>query len=171
MNIITGTTSINQRLQGQWLGILILLMVVSACSSATQEQEEEIVTKSDVYVTTPVIQSVDQSADFKGITQYLQSNSIRSQVSGIITAVNCEVAGTITTKQALFTIQPMEAAVLQRSNFNNELFKDLSDTIYSFLNGKISRLNVQVGDYVQIGDELATCIRSNSLRIITYVPL
>jgi len=47
----------------------------------------------------------------------------------------------------------------------------LSDTVYAHLNGQISKLAVQVGDFVQIGDILASCIRSNSLRIITYIPI
>jgi len=32
-------------------------------------------------------------------------------------------------------------------------------------------LNVQVGDFVQMGDVLANCIRANSMRIIAYIPV
>ena len=151
-------------------GLLLLMMMTVACTSNTQKQEADIITKSDVKVTSPIIKTVEQSVTFKGITRYLQTNTIRSQVSGIVKMVNCQLAGTILTGQPLIVVQPMEAAALQKSNFNNEEFKSFQDTIYSNLNGTVSGLNVQVGDFVQAGDVLASCIRTNSQRIIVYVP-
>ncbi len=168
MNIITGTT---KTYLGISFGLLILMTMGIACTPATQNQETEAVIRSDVKVTTPIVRTVYKSVTFKGITKYLQTNTIRTQVSGIVKAVNCQPAGAISTNQPLFAVLPIEAAALQKSNFKNEEFRSYLDTIFSHLNGIISNLNVQVGDFVQAGDVLATCFQSNSIRIIAYAPM
>lgn len=167
MNIIIGTTKTGCRIS---FGLLVLLVMAVACNSTTQNEETKAETKSDVKISSPIVKTVEQTATFKGTTRYLQSNTIRSQLSGIVKSVKCQVAGTISPGQPLFIVQPMEAAALQKSNFKNQDFGSFQDTIHSNLNGTISNLNVQTGDYVQAGDVLATCIRTNSLRILIDVP-
>lgn len=167
MNIITGTINPGRIAK---LGILLFLIIAVACTSTTQNQKTETTTKSDVKIISPATKNVEQSATYKGTTRYLQTNTFRSPVSGIVKAVKCQIAGIISNRQPLFIIQPMEAAALQKSNFNDQDFDLFQDTIYSPLTGTINKLNVQVGDYVQIGDVLANCIRTNSLRILIDVP-
>lgn len=167
MTIITGTTNAFRRLT---FGLVLLTMVMAACTSSNPEQEEATEIKSDVKVTKPVIATIVQTSTFKGTTRYLQTNTFRTQVGGIVKSVDCHVAGTISTGQPLFVVQPMEAAALQKSNFKDEDFNTFNDTIFSPLDGTLSNLNVQVGDFVQAGDVLATGIKSNSMRIVIDVP-
>ena len=167
MNIITGTTNVFCRAS---YGLALFAMVITACTSANSEQEAETEIKSDVKVTQPVIATIEQTSAFKGTTRYLQTNTFRAQVSGIVKSVGCQVAGTVSDGQPLFIVQPMEAAALQKSGFNDEDFNAFQDTTFSNLAGTVSSLNVQVGDFVQAGDVLATCIRTNSMRIIIDVP-
>lgn len=167
MNIIIGPANINRRIS---VGLMLFMIIAVACNSTTQNEDTKAETKSDVKVISPIVKTVEQTTTFKGTTRYLQSNTIRSQLSGIVKAVKCQVAGTISTGQPLFIVQPMEAAALQKSNFKNQDLGSFQDTIHSNLNGTISNLNVQSGDYVQAGDVLATCIRTNSLRILIDVP-
>jgi hypothetical protein len=129
------------------------------------------VVKSDVKVSFPVIGNAESLLSFKAVTRYMQTNDIRSQITGIVTQINCSVADPIKVNQALFIIQPQEAAALKKMNFNSQILTGLSDTVFAHLSGQISKLDVQVGDFVQVGDVLATCIRSNSMRIIAYVPI
>ncbi|RKD90009.1 efflux RND transporter periplasmic adaptor subunit [Mangrovibacterium diazotrophicum] len=167
MNTITGTTNAFWRAS---YGLVLLVIAMTACTSATSEQKAETEIKSDVKVTQPVIATIEQTSTFKGTTRYLQTNTFRAQVSGILKSVGCQVAGTVSDGQPLFIVQPMEAAALQKSGFNDEDFNAFQDTTFSNLNGTVSSLNVQVGDFVQAGDVLATCIRTNSMRIVIDVP-
>jgi hypothetical protein len=154
-----------------YLALLFLTFILGSCGGRQQTAEEETVAKSDVKVSSPMIGNAENILSFKAVTRYMQTNDIRSQITGIVTQINCSVADPVQVNQALFIIQPQEAAALKKLNFNNQILSGLSDTVYAHLNGQISKLAVQVGDFVQIGDVLASCIRSNSLRIIAYIPI
>jgi len=179
MNIITGTTNAKKKGKRKWgeyfhifpVWLMAFAFLISACSPRQQAAEEESVVKSDVKVSAPVIGNAESILSFKAVTRYMQTNDIRSQITGIVKQINCSVADPIQVNQALFVIQPQEAAALTKLKFNNQILSGLSDTVFAHLNGQISKLAVQVGDFVQIGDVLASCIRSNSLRIIAYIPI
>ncbi len=155
----------------QFISILIMLLIFSACSSRQPVQDEEVSAKSDVKVSSPVMKQADRLVKYMAVTRYMQGNDIRTQMAGIVRQINCAVAGNIVTNQPVFVIQPQEAAALQKSKFNSQILKGLSDTVFAHLSGQIKTLNVQVGDFVQAGDVLATCIRANSMRVIVYVPV
>jgi len=181
MNIITGITKASgkgkrekgnrKRLTLNFMMLIFLILVVGACASKQQAPEKEAVVRTDVKVSSPSIGNADRLLNFQAVTHYMQDNNIRTQLTGIITQINCAVAGNIKTGQAIFVIQPQEAAALQKSKFSGQIIGGLSDTVYSHLSGQIKSLNVQVGDFVQIGDVLANCIRANSMRIIAYIPV
>lgn len=183
MNIITGITRNKLRVASCGMRvktaerIVRLIMVftftilIGACVSKQPAQEVAVSPKSDVKICSPTIRSVDRLVNYQGVTRFMQTNDIRSQMTGIITRINCAVADHISINQALFVIQPQEAAALQKSKFSSQILTGFSDTVYAHLSGQIKSLNVQVGDFIQIGDVLANCIRSNSMRIIAYIPL
>ncbi len=151
--------------------LMVFVFLFSACAGKQQTAEEETVVKSDVKVSAPVIGNAASFLSFQGVTRYMQANDIRAQITGIVTQINCSVADNISPNQVLFVIQPQEAAALKKMKFNNQILTGLSDTVFAHLSGQISKLDVQVGDFVQIGDILATCIRSNSMRIIAFIPI
>lgn len=178
MNIITGINSTAEKGKGKRkrgntliVAAVILNLLFASCASKQQAKEEEVVVKTDVKVVSPTIGNAEHLIRCQAVTRYMQTNEIRNQLAGKVIQINCVVAGTIRTGQALFVIQPQEAAALKKSKFNNQFLNGLSDTIYSFLKGQVKNLNVQVGDFVQPGDILASCIRSNSMRIIAYIPV
>jgi len=183
MNIITGIIKNKLQVAGYGLrdknseriGHLVLLtfltIFVVGCVSKQPAQEVAVSPKTDVKVSSPVVRSANRLVSYQGVTRYMQSNDIRTQVTGIITQINCSVAGSIKTNQALFTIQPQEAAALQKSKFSSQIMAGFSDTVFAHLSGQIKSLNVQVGDFVQAGEVLASCVRTNSMRIIVYIPV
>jgi hypothetical protein len=196
MNIITGITSAKEKGKGKkemgervkrkrerentfslfhssyrMLVLIVLLFLINACASKQQATEEEAVVRSDVKVSNPIVGNAERLLSVKAVTRYMQTNDIRTQITGIVTQINCSVAEDIHTNQALFIIQPQEAAALKKMKFNNQILTGLSDTVFANLSGQVSKLNVQIGDFIQIGDVLATCIRSNSMRIIAYIPI
>lgn len=181
MNIITGIIKFQvsgfkfQVKPAEWIVRLImfstLILLIGGCVSRQPAQEGEVVVKSDVKICPPTIRTVNRLVNYQGVTRYMQTNDIRSQVTGIIIRINCAVADHISINQVLFVVQPQEAAALQKSKFSSQILAGFSDTVYAHLSGQIKSLNVQVGDFIQIGDILANCIRSNSLRIIAYIPL
>lgn len=181
MNIITGIIKFRVSIFGfrvktvDWNVLIVLLtsltILIGGCAPKQQAQEGVAVVKSDVKICPPTIRTVDRLVNYQGVTRYMQANDIRSQVTGIITRINCAVADHISINQALFVVQPQEAAALQKSKFSSQILAGFSDTVYAHLSGQIKSLNVQVGDFIQIGDVLANCIRSNSMRIIAYIPL
>jgi len=150
---------------------LILSLAQFSCTSKQTAQEDEVSVKTDVKISSPTVGTATILVSYQAVTRYMQSNDIRSQVTGIVTRVNCSVAGNIAANQPLFTVQPQEAAALKKSKFNDQILTGFSDTVYAHISGQISQLNVQVGDFVQSGDILATCIRANSMRIVAYIPV
>lgn len=181
MNTITGITSFITKNYKQKVKIdsrlvrlpqlVAVCLFLTACTSGQPDSENQNEAKSDVEVISPIIRPTTNHVSFQGVTRFMQANDIRSQITGIVTRVNCTPAENISVHQALFVIQPQEAAALERSNLSDEIKKGMTDTIYSHLNGQIKSLNVQTGDFVQAGDILASCIRSNSMKIIAYVPV
>ncbi len=181
MNIITGITKFQGsgfNIQVRLIRLIIQLIVFSAfsfclcgCASRQTAQEDEVSVKTDVKISSPVVRTATSLVSYQAVTRYMQSNDIRSQVTGIVTRVNCSVTGNITANQPLFTVQPQEAAALKKSKFSDQILTGFSDTVFGHISGQISQLNVQVGDFVQSGDILATCIRANSMRIIAYIPV
>ncbi|MEI8113928.1 MAG: HlyD family efflux transporter periplasmic adaptor subunit [Bacteroidia bacterium] len=181
MNIITGITKFRASGKGlrvksaKWLNfpilIFLLTLFVGGCASKKQVLEETISVKSDVKICSPIVREAERISNFQAVSRFMQSNDIRSQITGIITRINCSVADHIQTNQALFTVQPQESAALKKSKYSNQILTGYSDTVFAHINGQISKLNVQVGDFVQMGDVLANCIRANSMRIIAYIPV
>lgn len=154
-----------------YLILLLLTFVFGACASHQPAEEEEVSVKSDVKVASPVLLPASEKVNFMAVTRYLQNNDIRTQVTGLVRKINCSTASTIAPGQPLFVIQPQEAAALQKSKINASITNTLSDTVYAHLSGQVKNLNVQVGDFVQAGDILATCIRTSSMRIVAYIPV
>jgi len=183
MNIITGINKSNFQVSSFKFRVSIanlifrififsaISMIVFACAPRQAGQEEEVSVKTDVKISSPRFGTTARFVSYQAVTRYMQSNDIRSQVTGIIKGVNCTIAGNIVTNQTLFIVQPQEAAALQKSKFSNQILTSYSDTVYSHISGQISKLNVQIGDFVQAGDILASCIRANSMRIIAYIPV
>lgn len=181
MNTIIGITSfiaknIRQKLNAisRWIQlsqVAIACLFFAACTTSRPDSENQQEAKSDVEVISPIIRTTTNHVSFQGVTRFMQANDIRSQITGIVVKVNCAPAENISVRQALFIIQPQEAAALERSNFSDEIKKGMTDTIYSHLKGQIKSLNVQSGDFVQAGDILASCVRSSSMKIIAFVPV
>lgn len=175
MNIITGIDKVQVK-TSEWVILLGMFFTVTiltgeGCASGPQTTENGKEAKSDVEVSSPIIRPARRQVSFQGVTRYMQVNDIRSQITGIIIQVNCAVAGNISVNQALITVQPQEAAALQKSKFGDQILTGLSDTVFSHLNGQIKKLNVAAGDFVQAGDVLVSCIRTNSMKILVYIPV
>lgn len=181
MNTITGIISFIAKVKGQrinmdnrWIRLsqgAIGCLLMAACTSARPDSESKQEAKSDVEVISPVIRPATNHVRFQGVTRFMQTNDIRSQLTGIVLRVNCTPGQNITLHQALFVIQPQEAAALERSHLSNEINSSLTDTVYAHLKGQIKSVNVQGGDFVQAGDILANCVRSSSMKVIAYVPV
>ncbi len=181
MNIITGINKFQfsgfriQINSSDWFmpiaTLSFLIIFISGCASQQPVQENEVSVRSDVKVISPIVFPANRLVNYMAVTRYMQSNEIRTQVTGIVRQINCVVAGNVATGHPLFVIQPLEAAALQKSKFSNQILNGLSDTVFAHLSGQVKKLNVQVGDFVQAGDVLATCIRANSMRIIVYIPV
>jgi translation initiation factor IF-1 len=181
MNIITGINKLPipsfkfqikvNELGFRFLTISVISLFLCACSSRQHIQEEEVTAKSDVKISSPIVLPANHLVNYMAVTRYMQANDIRTQVTGIVRQINCVLAGTITAGEPLFIIQPQEAAALQRSKFSSQILNALSDTVFAHISGQVKNLNVQVGDFVQSGDVLASCIRANSMRIIVYIPV
>jgi len=101
--------------------LLFLPFVFGSCTPTLQKAEDETLVISDVKVTTPVIGNAESVLSFKGVTRYMQTNDIRSQITGIVTQINCSVADQVRVNQALFIIQPQAAAELKKMNFNTQI--------------------------------------------------
>jgi multidrug efflux pump subunit AcrA (membrane-fusion protein) len=176
MNTTTGTDSLKAAKKealrkSLWLVVAACWMFFQGCTSGSQAPDKELEAKSDVEVVSPIIKATSNEVSFQGVTRYMQSNDIRSQITGIVVSVHCTPAENIRVNQVLFVIQPQEAAALGSSKLTGELKSGLLDTITSHISGQVKTLDVQAGDFVQAGDILASCVRSSSLKIIAYIPV
>jgi biotin carboxyl carrier protein len=155
-----------------FFGLLVsLLMAALSCNTATAPVEEGAPVITPVTVVGVEYKPVTETVDLPAVTAFLKKSTVRSATTGTIESASVVLGDRVQKDQLLYTIRTRESEAL-----NNSL---KGDTTFSFsgrikitasVNGLISSVSHQGGDFVQEGDELAVISDPGSLVFILDTP-
>jgi multidrug efflux pump subunit AcrA (membrane-fusion protein) len=110
--------------------------------------------------------------ELNATSAFIQDNIVKSNINGYINAVNTKVGQYTRKGKVLFTLQTKEARSL--GNTINKLDPSFHFTgiihITAPQSGYITRLDHQIGDYVQDGEQLAVISDLKSFGFILNIP-
>jgi multidrug efflux pump subunit AcrA (membrane-fusion protein) len=154
-----------------YLLLILLMALLASCGSPADDSAEKASeTKTPVTVTNVIKETLEETVDFNATSAFLDKSSVRSPISGYIKQVLVNLGSTVKKGDNMFYIQTKEGLALEGnkhdslSNFSGIL--KVTAPAY----GQITSSNIQQGDYVQDGQELATISSLNSLVFILEVP-
>ena len=153
-----------------FLSIAAVISLFS-CGTRNVSSDSEVVAKTPVTVTSPVIKDLKETAEFPAVSSYIVKNTVRAATAGIVEQVSIAPGEQVQAGALLFTLKTREAAALQNAASTDTTlnFRGIIK-IHSPGAGIISSILHQAGDLVQEGDELAVLSDIKSLVFIMEVP-
>jgi multidrug efflux pump subunit AcrA (membrane-fusion protein) len=151
--------------------IIPLLALIASCGSPADDSTEKATeTKTPVTITNVSKENLEETVDFNATSSFLDKSSVRSPISGYIKQVLVNLGSTVKKGDIMFYIQTKEGLALEGNKHDSlSNFTGIIKVIAPAY-GQITGSNIQVGDYVQDGQELATISSLNSLVFILEVP-
>lgn len=170
MKSIIGAQMTNAMKKSILYFILIIIVVIS-CKEATVA-EKPVDASVPVTLTTIDTSGIESYVDLNATATYLIKNTIKANATGYLNSVNVAVNDFVTNGKQLFSIKTREAKVL--GNTINKIDPTLNFggaiRVCSNINGIVTMVNVQQGDYVQDGDVLITINDAKSFAILLSLP-
>lgn len=149
---------------------LLFVFFISCKNKITEENAPETI----VSVTTTSIETgaINEFVDLNATASYLIKNIIKANTTGYVEEVNVVSNDFVNKGKIIFSLKTREAKALGTSlnkldsslNFGNGI------QVKASTNGFISAVNVQKGDYVQDGDQLAVINDIQSFAIVMSLP-
>ena len=137
--------------------------------------EEEIAAddvRTPVTLTTVQPETFSDSIALNATSVFLQNSYVKSTATGYVTSVKIRPGDYVNDGKALFTIETKESQVIGNSISSLDTSFRFSgvNTIKSAIDGFITQLNHQQGDYVQDGEQLAVISDINSFAFLLNLP-
>jgi multidrug efflux pump subunit AcrA (membrane-fusion protein) len=155
-------------------GLCLMFTLLCCHNKKTDEgtDEKAQVVQTPVTVTTISTETLSDSIELNATSSFVQDNIVKSNINGYINAVNTKVGQYTGKGKVLFTLQTKEARSL--GNTINKLDPSFHFTgivnIAAPQSGYITRLDHQIGDYVQDGEQLAVISDLKSFGFILNIP-
>ena len=162
--------SMNIRTQ-YFLCLSVTVGLLFSCKQATKSSEETTIVKTPVTIVPVTYKSFSSTVALPAVATFMNKSTIRATTAGNIEQVLIIQGDYVNSGQLLFTIKTREAMALDK--------KFQADTSLNFagiikiaapVEGVISSISHQKGDFVQEGDEMALVWEQNSLVFILTVP-
>lgn len=152
---------------------LLLLIILLLFSCKKNEVDLKTVDASiPVTLTTIDTTAIKNYVDLNATATYLVKNIIKANATGYLNSVNVHSNDYVNCGKTLFTLKTRESKVLR--NTINKIDPTLnfggSINVKAATSGFIANINVQNGDYVQDGDQLATINDASSFAIVLSLP-
>ena len=163
--------SMNIRTQ-YFLCLSVTVGLLFSCKQATKSSEETTIVKTPVTIVPVTYKSFSSTVALPAVATFMNKSTIRATTAGNIEQVLIIQGDYVNSGQLLFTIKTREAMALDK--------KFQADTSLNFagiikiaapVEGVISSISHQKGDFVQEGDEMALVWEQNSLVFILTVHL
>jgi len=155
---------------------LFIIMILPAaliisCRGRHESAETKVVAKTPVKIGYPRYADISDTVDFPAITSYLRKNILKSSINGEIESVSAVYGKVVARGEQLFSIRTIEASAMKAAHqADTSLGINGLIRISSPIDGVISSVSHQAGDFVQQGDELAVVSDRGSLVFILEVP-
>ena len=150
--------------------IIVALFALISC------KKEAVETKVDAFVPVTLTRidttGMNSFIDLNATATFLVKNVIKSNATGYLKSTSVQNNDYVTSGKTLFTLQTREAKVLGNSinKIDPSLHFGSPIKINAAVNGYITGINAQTGDYVQDGDQLAIINDVNSFGIVLSLP-
>lgn len=150
--------------------VLFALFFVS-CKDKT-EPKKTVDTSVPVTLTSIDTNSIESYVELNATATYLVKTIIKSNATGYLEAVNVSSNDYVSSGKVLFILKTRESKVL--GNTINKIDPSLNFggdiKVKATSNGFVNSINVQQGDYVQDGDQLAIINDANSFALVLSLP-
>ena len=149
----------------------ISIIFFISCSSENKEASSPSESGTPVKITNPIRTDLTEFINLNANTIFLNKEIVRSTFQGFIEKIYKNIGDVVKTGDPLFLIRTKESSASDSLNISigNKTFKG-TITINVQVNGILTLLNYNTGDYVSEGEELAIISNPSSLRINLNVP-
>lgn len=155
-------------------GVLLILtglILLTSCRNKMTGKSEEILARTPVTITRPVLKNMQETLEFPAITVYLVKNVVRSSITGTIEDVAVRQGDRIKKGALLLIIKSREAVALQNTERTDSALRFKGTiSVYSPNAGIISIIARQRGDFVQEGDDLVEVSDPGSIVFLLEAP-
>lgn len=158
------------------LSILLVLFAVRIFSKSkpTESGIETEAEKTAIEVSATVVsnQSLAEFITLNGVTKFLKTATIRSNITGYVTALHYGLNSYVKQGSLFCNVKTKEQDALKEIQKIDTSLKVFNKplTVISNASGLITTLNIHNGDYVSEGDVLAIVTEPSSLIIAVNVP-
>ena len=156
--------------RGLVLFLILLTSLFSCKPKAAPEEKADPVTP--VTVTSITYDPIQEYIDLNATSTFLQKNVVKANLNGYIKGINIKYGSYVSTGQTLFVLKTKEANAL--GNTINKLDPSFKfsgvNLVKASLNGYVTELDHQIGDYVADGEQLAIISDMNSFMFVVNVP-
>ncbi len=154
------------------LSLSILMFASCGGSGASDASGEAVKTVTPVTVTSPQNISLNEEITLNATSTYLLKFGVKANINGYIQSSSVKVGQSVGKGSTLFVLKTKEAKSL--GNTINKLDPSFNfsglNLIKSPVNGFITNLNHQAGDYVQDGEQLAELTDKSSFGFLMSLP-
>ncbi|MBK0382545.1 efflux RND transporter periplasmic adaptor subunit [Pedobacter sp. SD-b] len=156
------------------LNLLFLAFILSSCggNSTDNGQADEVKTITPVTVTSVENIPLKEEIVLNATSTYLLKISVKAPINGYIQSSSIKIGQFVNKGKVLFTLKTKEAKSL--GNTINKLDNSFNFTgvnvVKSPLNGYVTALNHQSGDYVQDGEMLVELADKSSFGFVMNLP-
>jgi hypothetical protein len=149
---------------------VLLMTLGSSCNQNNAADEKKTETKTPVSVSSVSHEQMEEKVELSATTVFQVKDNVKSNISGYVKA-NIKLGDYVIQSDILFTIKTKEAAALENNSLSSKY--DISGTtnVISPIDGVVTSLNKQTGDYAQEGEDLAVIAKQSSLVFILEVPV
>ncbi|MCX6266889.1 MAG: HlyD family efflux transporter periplasmic adaptor subunit [Bacteroidetes bacterium] len=142
---------------------------LTSCHSSGEQDEKTVRAVVPVTVISPHFGKMAEYTQLMATSVFLVKAVIRSPVTGYIEKCSVSPGDQVVKGQVLFQLRTKEAAALSHDSINSMNISGIV-TIKASVNGIISSMNHQKGDFVQEGEPLSAQVQPGSLVFLLEVP-
>ncbi len=170
MKLIIGVLT-NNTMKKTILFFAIIPLFLSSCKDKIEE-EKKVDASVPVTLTSIDTSGIESYTELNATATYLAKTVIKANATGYLSSVNVGSNDYVNSGKVLFTLKTRESKVLGNTinkidpslNFGNDI------KVKATSSGFVNAINVQQGNYVQDGDQLAIINDANSFAIVLSLP-
>jgi biotin carboxyl carrier protein len=150
----------------------IITLVFAGCrSNLTETDDENEKVKTPVTITHIRKSDISEQIELNASSYYLKKNIVRANCNGYIKEMFIELGQQVEQGKSLFLIRTKEADVLNKTEFQDSLYRFKGEfTMSASSSGIVTELNKLANDYITEGDPLAVIADKSSFVFLLNVP-
>lgn len=148
---------------------LLAVCIFFSCNNSAKPDDNETEPRTPVSVSSISILPLEENIELYATSVFQTKDNVKSNMSGYVDA-HVKLGEYVKKAQLLFTVKTKEATALESDSVNKKFGFSGVSNVYSPIDGVITELERQTGDYVQEGDAMAVVAKQSSLVFQLEVP-